>query len=261
MRVTTIEMKNNKEIFPIYKPVGISPLDAIKSLKSNNPELRKKMAYAGRLDPMAEGVVLIITGEELKNFHDHLKHDKEYIGEILFGFSSDTYDVLGLVERSDKKINREEVRKKLEDSQGDFKFKLPPFSGYKLDGKPLFKWALEGRLDEVDIPTKTAQLKNISVSEIYEISLSGLKAKITDKLSRVIGDFRQEEIKSRWKRVLNECSKESFIIAKIKINCSSGFYVRSLADMAGKSLGTGGLLFSLKRTKVGEWGLEESIEV
>ena len=236
-------------------------MDAIKSLKSNNPGMRKKMTYAGRLDPMAEGVVLIVAGEELKNFHEHLKYDKEYVGEIIFGFSSDTYDVLGLAERSDQELNRGEIKKKLEGFQGSFKFKLPPFSGYKLDGKPLFKWALEGELDKKRIPTKEVELKNISILEIYEIDLNRLRAKIEDKLSRVVGDFRQEEIRQSWEKTLNRSGKNKFKIAKVKIKCGSGFYVRSLAQITGKSLNGKALLFSLKRTKVGEWTVDEAIDV
>ena len=46
------------KILNIYKPVGISPLDAIKTLKEKYPELKdEKMTYAGRLDPLAEGVL------------------------------------------------------------------------------------------------------------------------------------------------------------------------------------------------------------
>ena len=92
-------MKNNelKGVFNIHKPLGISPLDTIKTLKENHPELKgEKMTYAGRLDPMAEGVLLILAGKTVYEKEKYLKLDKEYEGEILFGFETDTYDILGL---------------------------------------------------------------------------------------------------------------------------------------------------------------------
>ena len=51
-----------KTIILIY-PVGITPLQAIEKFKEKNPKYNKiKMGYAGKLDPMAEGVLLILVG-------------------------------------------------------------------------------------------------------------------------------------------------------------------------------------------------------
>ena len=84
------------KILNIYKPVGISPLDAIKTLKEKYPELKdEKMTYAGRLDPLAEGVLLILAGNAVYEKEKYLKLDKEYEAEILFGFNTDTYDIFG----------------------------------------------------------------------------------------------------------------------------------------------------------------------
>ena len=88
-------------IFNVFKPVGISPLDAIKILKEKYPELKdEKMTYAGRLDPLAEGALLILAGNAVHKKEKYLKLDKEYEGEILFGFNTDTYDILGLSKRT-----------------------------------------------------------------------------------------------------------------------------------------------------------------
>ena len=88
-------------IFNVFKPIGISPLDAIKTLKEKYPELKdEKMTYAGRLDPLAEGVLLILAGNAVHEKEKYLKLDKEYEGEILFGFTTDTYDILGLPKKN-----------------------------------------------------------------------------------------------------------------------------------------------------------------
>ncbi len=253
----------DKDLFPAYKPVGISPYDLIKALKDRCPELRnQKIAYAGRLDPMAEGVVLLVKGEELKNFHDHLNYGKEYLAEILFGFSTDSYDLLGLPEYNYKELSKKEIRKTLKSFEGIYNFQLPPFSGYNLKGKPLFKWALEDRLDEVEIPEKKVEIYKLSVQEIGEIGKLELKEKINIKIKNVSGDFRQEKILNEWNRLLTgKKIKSKYSVAKIKIVCSSGCYLRSIAHQAGQKLSAGGLLLSLKRTKVGEWTIANSVSV
>jgi len=84
-----------KKTINLYKPVGMTPLQAVEKLREKNTVYNgKKMSYAGRLDPMAEGVLLILVGDENKKMKQYMGFDKEYKAEILFGFSSDSNDVL-----------------------------------------------------------------------------------------------------------------------------------------------------------------------
>ena len=86
----------------IYKKVGETPLEALenfrtKRLDEGHVEYRNiPMTYAGRLDPMAEGDLLILIGEECKKKDAYLGLDKEYEVEVLFGIETDTHDVLGI---------------------------------------------------------------------------------------------------------------------------------------------------------------------
>jgi len=66
------------------------------------------MTYAGRLDPLAEGLLLVLTGEECKNKEKYLGLDKEYEVDVLFGFATDTYDILGKV-LSAKNYSKSEI--------------------------------------------------------------------------------------------------------------------------------------------------------
>ena len=75
-------------------------MDTIKLLKEKYPELKnEKMTYAGRLDPMAEGALIVLARNAIYEKERYLKMDKEYEGEILFGFETDTYDALGMPEK------------------------------------------------------------------------------------------------------------------------------------------------------------------
>ena len=80
------------------KELGETPLECIErarielGLDANMP-----MTYAGRLDPLASGKLLILMGEECKEKEKYLGYDKEYEIEVLFGIKTDTGDALGQI--------------------------------------------------------------------------------------------------------------------------------------------------------------------
>ena len=269
------------KILNIYKPVGISPLDAIKALKEKHPELKdEKMTYAGRLDPLAEGVLVILAGNAVYEKEKYLKLNKEYEAEILFGFNTDTYDILGLPENNPQsspisRFNLDIGVKKLE---GGISLPLPPYSSYKIKGKPLFQWARDGKLGEIEIPMRQTKINSAELLSFDKISGQKLLEKIEQKINSVQGDFRQKEILKKWQgkmlpnlsdlpatlslaRRAGSKNKEAFWIAKIKINCSSGTYIRSIAHHLGKELKIGGVILSLTRTKVGNFEIKDSLRI
>jgi tRNA U55 pseudouridine synthase TruB len=81
----------------IEKNVGVTPLQAIETFRKEKPELKDlPLTYAGRLDPMAGGKLLVLIGDECKRREKYDGLDKEYEFEVLLGFASDSGDVLGL---------------------------------------------------------------------------------------------------------------------------------------------------------------------
>ena len=258
------------KILNIYKPVGISPLDAIKTLKEKYPELKdEKMTYAGRLDPLAEGVLLILAGNAVYEKEKYLKLDKEYEAEILFGFNTDTYDILGLPEKTTPyrhSMSIVKIRNDLKKFEGEISLPLPPYSSYKIKGKPLFEWAREGRLNEIEIPIRRTKINSAELLSLNKISAPKLWAMIEQKINLVKGDFRQKEILKKWQEKMlptlsDSKNKEAFWVAKIKIACSSGTYIRAVAFEIGKKLKTGGVILSLTRTKVGDFEIKDSLRI
>jgi tRNA U55 pseudouridine synthase TruB len=70
-------MPQNKII--LNKPIGETPLEIINYYKRLHPEYRYlPMTYAGRLDPLAEGVLLLLAGEECLKKDEYLSLSKEY---------------------------------------------------------------------------------------------------------------------------------------------------------------------------------------
>lgn len=286
-----------KKVINIYKPIGVTPLKVINTLKKEKPKLKNiKIAYAGRLDPLAEGVLLLLVEPETKNAKKYQKLDKEYEFEVLFGVRTDSYDVLGVVQeiprkprsvvsqrvpqkqvrnsqvaksvRGDKAgmkslpaLSKEEVIKAVESFIGKHKQLYPPFSSKTVKGRPLFWWARKGKLDDIEIPTKNIEIYDIKLLSVSRKDIKILRDKVIKNIKLVKGDFRQKEILKRWKDYFNKQKGEKLVVAKLKVHCSSGTYVRWIAHELGEKLGCGAIALLIKRTAVGKYGLGESLEI
>src|SRR6185436_4759837 len=133
-----------KKILNVYKPKGLTPLAVVNQVKNKFPQYQKeKIAYAGRLDPLAHGVLLLMIGEETtKQKDNYLNLPKDYEFEVLFGVSTDTYDVLGILQNinchSREGGNPEiEIKKFLASKLGKQTQTYPPYSSKAVNGKPL----------------------------------------------------------------------------------------------------------------------------
>lgn len=251
-----------KCLLNLYKSLGQTPLESIERFRELNKKYDKeKMSYAGRLDPMAEGVLLVLVGDKTKKIGDYLKLDKEYEAEILFGIKSDSCDVLGIAEMGEnEEINEKALKKKLKMMKGKYEQKIPKYSSYKIKGKPMFYYARSGK--KIEDVKKVVKIKGIKIKNIYKISSEKLLKEVLRKIDLVKGDFRQEEIKKRWRKLFNFSNPPNpkFTVAKVIISCSSGTYIRAIADDVGSFYG-GGLLLSLKRTRVGEFDVKDSLRL
>lgn len=251
-----------QKVIILNKKEGETPLEALEKFRAKNSEyLGLSMTYAGRLDPMASGVLIILAGEETKNKEKYLNLDKEYDFEVLFGFSTDTYDTLGKVlphrqSLSNTKNTRQDlvfrIEKELKNFKGKILQKYPMYSSRTINGKPL--WLLARNREEIETPEREVNIKNIKLIKIRKIKKEKLLQNIEKRILKVGGDFRQKEIIKIWQKNLKDKNVPSALyIASFSVKCSSGTYVRSIADSLGKKLGTGALAYSIKRTKVGKY--------
>ncbi len=241
------ESNMNERMVKIYKKLGETPLEALERLRFDNPEYADlPMTYAGRLDPMAEGELIILIGEECKKKEEYLGMDKEYEFEMLFGFKTDSYDLLGLSSQQD--FDKEKLKTDLENElkalTGKSKQKYPPYSSKTIDGVPLFQKTKDG--EEFDLPERNVEIYKIEFLGFREISGDKLLFEIKRRVGLVKGDFRQEEVVKNWESLLKEKTDEIFYIAKASVSCSSGTYIRSLVN----SLSCPATTFSINRTRV-----------
>ena len=240
-----------KKIMYVWKPVGITPLEAIQVFKNENPEYKREIiSYAGRLDPMAEGILILLIGEENKNRDKYLKFDKEYEAEIIIGISTDTYDGLGLItSKNFKNVSKKEIQNKLKEFLGKQNQKYPPYSSKTVDGKPLYWWARKKRIKEIIIPEHIIKINSLDLINMDSISMSELKTKMINQVKKINGDFRQEEIIKSWGNLKND---KKLLKIKIIASCSSGTYIRGIANDLGKRLGIDAFAYSIIRTRIGD---------
>lgn len=250
-----------KKILVLNKKDGETPLFALEVFRKKNRKYKDiKMTYAGRLDPMASGALLVLAGEEVKNKEKYLKLDKEYDFEILFGFATDTYDILGkVVSPRDalgilkKKFLENLVKDNLKYFTGKFMQKYPLYSSKTVDGKQLFSYGRGGL--SVKLPEHEVNIKELKFLKLKIINNQKLLANIKKRIKKVKGDFRQKEILKIWDKYLSIKNTRHFFIGSFKIKSSSGTYVRGIANSLGERLDVPALAFSIKRTKVGKWTL------
>lgn len=235
------------------KKLGESSLDAVRRFKKENNLESEKVAYAGRLDPMAEGQLLLMIGQACKRRDLYQLHDKVYEFEMILGFNSDSYDLLGLPEFNEVLMNSvEQVVRILPNLQGKLKQPYPPYSSFHVNGKPLFAWAREGKLSDIEIPSKEVEVKELALIDHRTISGSELLEDIINRLQLVKGNFRQDQIIQRWQAVFesNKLESHKFTIYKLKAHVSSGTYIRSLVNEIGKLLQTRAITYSIKRSAI-----------
>ncbi|MGH7204368.1 MAG: hypothetical protein ACREHC_08035 [Candidatus Levyibacteriota bacterium] len=253
-----------KALLPIYKPIGITPLQLIEQLRETKPEYKEeKIGYAGRLDPMAHGVMLLMVGDETKNRADYLSLSKEYKFKVLLGVETDTFDILGLLNgikvKSTASNANSIVNLFVNDKIGTHVQPYPPYSSKAVAGKPLFWWANNNRLNEIEIPKHAVTISNFKLTSSKSIKREVLQKQISTNISLLKGDFRQEAIMERWQRFFVENSNEMFSTATFTLQCSSGTYVRSIADELGKKISCGAITLDILRIKLGEYVLEDTL--
>lgn len=235
-----------KKLLKIYKPVGLTPLQALDQLRLKQPAYAKeKLSYAGRLDPLAEGVMLVAVGEEVHNKAVYTKLDKIYEFELLYGFSTDTHDVMGLV--VDVGEPRPVGSVPVDLLVGPWQQEYPEYSSPKIAGKKTF--------------SKKVEIYDADILDFYYISGSELLKMIISRISRVEGDFRQADIINAWQNILSQRADILFTIVKGEMKVSSGTYIRAIAHELGRRAGCPALAFSIKRTQVGKYKIEDCLKI
>ncbi|MBL4644240.1 MAG: hypothetical protein JKX80_00045, partial [Candidatus Pacebacteria bacterium] len=150
----------------------------------------------------------------------------------------------------------------LEDFNGKYNWPYPALSSKTVQGKPLFQWFLEGRLNEIDIPKSKGMVYKLELTNVHTIAPEKLKERtlqkihalsiVTDESKRLGRDFRRHEVLDSW-NTWYKTNSQPLQVLEITCIASSGTYMRTLANEIGKKLCTGALALEIERTKIGTY--------
>ncbi len=150
----------------MYKPSGISSFDVIRRVKRVIGR-KAKIGHTGTLDPMAEGVMIILLGKSTKLNFVFENDDKCYSVEALLGYSSESYDNQEEMTRNefDSLPTEDEIITSVNKFRGDITQVPPAYSAVKIDGKPAYYWK---RKKGIDVKIKPRDVKIQSRFHSYE---------------------------------------------------------------------------------------------
>jgi tRNA pseudouridine55 synthase len=143
----------------VDKPKGLTSSRVVERIKK---KFNVKAGHTGTLDPLATGLLVVLTGRFTKNASLFLKLDKAYEVEAILGVETDTFDSEGKVlRRDDKEVTREELERTLKEFDGDIWQTPPPFSAKKMGGQKAYELARKGV--SVDIPPKKVSISTLEL--------------------------------------------------------------------------------------------------
>jgi len=219
--VSSVHM--DEDILLIDKPRGITSFDVIRILRKQMNI--RKMGHAGTLDPLATGLMIIGVGSGTKKLSEYIKLDKEYVAEIRIGESRSTGDMEGVIleEKEVACLDEQEVKKVLTSMLGTLTLPVSAYSAIKKDGVPMYK-----------------------------------RARKAEKSGEVVTDIPVRDMRVNEAELLGiECG-EARCVVTVRFAVGSGTYIRSLGEELGKRLGYPATLQNLRRTKVGEFLIEDA---
>lgn len=148
-------------ILLIDKPKGITSAKAVALVKRR---FNVKVGHTGTLDPLATGLLILLTGKRTKQAGTFLHMDKTYQVRAIFGMTTTTYDVAGdVVKTCDRVVSREEIEDALKTFVGELLQVPPAYSAKKISGKKAYELARQGV--EVEIPASKVTAYSLRLLE------------------------------------------------------------------------------------------------
>lgn len=212
-------------ILVIDKPVGMTSHDVVNRVRRILKT--KRVGHTGTLDPFATGVMVVLVGKatRLAQFID--KDDKEYEALVRFGFETDTGDRTGLrtadcglrIEEVVERLNATDWNEVFGQFRGEIEQVPPMYSAKKVEGKKLYELARQGI--EIDRKSVSVNIKDLEI----------IDGKIRIPQSSI----------------------------RIRVRCSAGTYIRTLAEDIARAAGSAAHLEELRRTASGRFTIAEAV--
>lgn len=121
----------------------------------------KKVGHTGTLDPLAEGLMVILLGKSTRLSLDITSKYKEYIAGVYLGYETDTYDITGKTTKVKEVPKNIDIEKTLSTYNKTYMQEVPIYSAVKVNGKKLYEYARQNL--EVSLPKKEVTIKDIKL--------------------------------------------------------------------------------------------------
>ena len=240
-------------IYVINKPLGLSSHDVVaKARKLLNT---KKVGHAGTLDPLATGVLVLLTEEATKLSSFLSESDKHYLAWVSFGVSTDTLDAEGTItETKDaSSLKKEDLAPALLPFLKLTEQLPPQYSALKLGGVKGYEAARKG--ETLELTPRAAKYHQIEV-----LGFASKREELPNCFSLSPDNYGWYPNPSGICTHLPETLGD-YPTALIYLRVRAGTYIRALARDLGDALGLPAHLSGLVRTRAGNSGLEEAIEL
>jgi tRNA pseudouridine55 synthase len=218
----------------IDKPAGMTSHDVVALVRKTSGE--RRVGHTGTLDPFATGVLVVLVGRATRLAQFLSGAEKEYAAVIRLGYATDTGDITGARVERDKSefhakaqsplsLNEETIEAALASLRGEIEQIPPMYSAKKIAGQKLYELARRG--EEVE-----RKAVPVTVGQFEAFPSDG----------------------SLWKS-----NEDGTSDVAVRVVCSAGTYVRTLAESVGERLSVGAHLSELRRTRAGQFKIADAI--
>lgn len=218
----------------IDKPAGMTSHDVVARMRKIVGE--RRVGHTGTLDPFATGVLVVLVGRATRLAQYLSGAEKEYEAAIRLGYATDTGDITGARVEQDKSefhakaqspqsIREEDIETALASLRGEIEQTPPMYSAKKIAGRKLYELARRGE----EVERKPIR---VTVKEFEALAHDG------DPLLTENDD--------------GSCD------LRVRVVCSAGTYIRTLAEDFGRRLGVGAHVASLRRTRAGRFTVADA---
>ncbi|HVD92080.1 MAG TPA: tRNA pseudouridine(55) synthase TruB [Vicinamibacterales bacterium] len=247
----------------VDKPAGPTSHDIVAIVRRALQTPR--VGHTGTLDPLATGLLVLLVGQATRCAQFLVADEKEYIADVRLGMATETYDAdpvnfrlkaqatEGVVDvprdPGGFRLQAEDLDRVLAEFRGSFRQTPPPYSAKKVDGVRAYKSARRNQ---------AVDLKPVDVT-VHELDI------IPDASPSSEPSPRDSDLPPRASdlapRAPDLAPRDPDTLLRLRIVCSAGFYVRSLAHDIGQRLGCGAHLEALRRTRVGRFSVADAISL
>jgi tRNA pseudouridine55 synthase len=220
----------------IDKPAGLTSHDVVARVRRILHE--RRVGHTGTLDPFATGLLVILVGRATRLAQFLSNARKEYEAVIRFGYATDTGDLTG-------------ARLSQAGAQNERDARVQTWSESEVEAALA---RLRGEIEQVP-PMYSA--KKIGGQKLYELARRGLEVERAPV--RVI-IHELEALRGDDGALLNQ-NEDGTKDLRVRVLCSAGTYIRTLAESIGEQLDTEAHLASLRRTRAGHFLIENALSL